>query len=138
MKILHVKIRNDHLLVASLESIQTAVRVFFEQVEISGVIFPAVRVEISKHAHARLFMDKNEPAKIAGKALNPRAHGKEIVIGAQIANLVLRERFLKPGVRFEARGAAAHIHVHYAQLAHVQIIHIHGGRHSDSPVNRTE
>ena len=43
-------------------------------------------------------------AEIAGKSLNSRAHGKEIVIRAQIVNLVFDERFLKR--RRARRGAS--------------------------------
>jgi hypothetical protein len=41
-EILHVKICDDHLLVAELECVEAAIRVFLEQVEVGGVVFPAV------------------------------------------------------------------------------------------------
>src|SRR5258708_17854054 len=63
-EILHVKVRDDHLLAAMLKGLQPAVRIFFEHKEIGGVVFPAVRVEISKQAHAGLFIDEKKPAKI--------------------------------------------------------------------------
>ena len=53
-------------------------------------------------------------------------------------NFVFRKRFLKSGVRVEARRAVAHIDVHDAEFAHIQIIHVHGGSHLDSPIDGTE
>ncbi len=41
-EILHVQIRDDHLLVPWLECVESAVRIFFEEVEIREVVFPAV------------------------------------------------------------------------------------------------
>src|SRR5713226_3606709 len=63
-EILHVKVRDDHLLAALVKRVQPAIRIFFKHIEIGGIVFPAVRVEISKQAHARLFIDEKESAKI--------------------------------------------------------------------------
>src|SRR5580692_3205013 len=137
-EILHIKIRDDHLLVPQLETVQAAVGVLFEKIEIGGVVFPAVRVKVSEKAYARLLVDKNKSAKIAGKTLDSRAHRKEIVVGTQIANLIFGGGLLQSGVRVESGRSLAHIDVHDADFAHVEIIHVYGGSHLDAPVDGPE
>ena len=95
-------------------------------------------MKISEQAHAGLLIDENKSAKIAGKFLNSRAHGKEIVIGAQIADFVFDEGFLQPRVRIQARGAVGHVDVDDAEFAHVQIIHVHRGSDANAPIDGPE
>jgi len=42
--------------------------IFVEQIEVCGVVFPAVGVQIAENAHARLLIHKKKSAEIARKS----------------------------------------------------------------------
>src|ERR1700752_3041459 len=137
-EILQIKIRNNHLLVPQPERVEAAVGVLLEEIEIRRVVLPAVRVQVSKKSQAGLLVDKNKSAKIAGKTLDSRSHRYEIVVRTQVANFVLHKCFLHSGVSINARRAFAHVHVHDADFARVQVVDVKRRRHSNSPIDRAE
>ncbi len=95
-------------------------------------------MQISEQAHAGLLIDKNKSAEIAGKFLNARANGEEIVIGTEIADFVFDEGFLKPRVRIQARRAVGHVDIDDAEFPRVQIIHVHRGSDANAPIDGPE
>src|SRR5207245_11055886 len=86
-EILPVKVGDDHLLMAPAERVQAAVGVLLEEMEIREVVLPAVRVQGAKDAHARLLLNEEEPAKVAAKPLDARAHREEVIVGADVPRL---------------------------------------------------
>ena len=75
-------------------SIQPAIRVFLEQIEIRRVVFDAVAVKIPENTKAGLLIDKKKAAEVSIELLNPGARRDEIVIGAQVVKFYFHERFL--------------------------------------------
>ena len=105
-EILQISVYNGDLLAAALECVQAAVGIFFEEIEVGGVVFDFVVVKIAEDADAGLFVLKEETAEVGVEFLSAGANGNEIVVRAEIAEFVLDEGFLKAKVRVEAIGAA--------------------------------
>jgi len=101
-EILQISVGNGDLLAAVLECVEAAVGIFFQEVKVGDVVFDFVVVEIAEDADAWLFVLKEETAEVGVEFLNAGANGNEIVVRAQIMNLVFGEGFLEAEVRIEA------------------------------------
>ena len=112
-------IRESDLLVAKREGIERAIGIFFEEIEIGGVVFEAIGAEIAEEPEARLLVDEQETAKIGVELLDAGTEAHEIIIRADIAELHLGERFLQPDVGVETVGAASHVWSDDAQFANI-------------------
>src|SRR5437879_13069833 len=106
--------------------------------EISEVVLPAVRVQVAKDAHARLLLNEEEPAKVAAKRLDARAHREKVIVGAEVPQLQLEKRLLQTGLGIQPVGAAAHINIDNAELARSDVVDVDRRRHPESPVNWPE
>src|SRR6202050_1370997 len=137
-EILLVDVREDDLLFSSAPGIQAAVGVLLKQVEVGQVVLPAVGIEVAEKTHTGLLVDEKKAPEIGVELLNARAHGNEVEVRAQVVDFYLSKEFLKAEVRVQARGAIAHVDIHYAELAHVEIVQADDGSHSNPPVHRTE
>ena len=138
-KILEIDIAENDLLMAAVESgVEAAVGIFFEEIEIGGVVFDAIAVQIAEDADGGLFIDEKKAAKIGVELLDAGAHGNEIVIGAQIGELYFHECFLKSDVGVEAVGAVSHIGADDAEFADMQIVEADFRSDANAPVDRFE
>ena len=137
-EILPVKVGDDHLLMAPAERVQAAVGVLLEEMEISEVVLPAVRVQVAKDAHARLLLNEEEPAKVAAKRLDARAHREKVIVGAEVPQLQLEKRLLQTGLGIQPVGAAAHINIDNAELPRRDVVDVDRRCHPQSPVNWPE
>src|SRR5271163_2506170 len=137
-KILPVCIGDNHLLISSRPGIEPAVGVLLEQIEVSQVVLPAIRIQIAEKSHAGLFVHEQKAPEIGVEFLNARANGHKIKIRAQVVNLHLAEQFLESDMVIKARGARAYVNVHDAELAHVEIVQADRRSHANPPVHRTE
>ena len=90
------------MLAAALEGVEAAVGIFFEEVKVGDVVFDFVVVKIAEDADAGLFVLKKETAEVGVEFLNAGTNRNEIVVHAQIVNLVFDEGFLQAEVRIEA------------------------------------
>ena len=91
-EILNVNVGDVDLLMARVESVQSAIGVFLEQVEPGGIPGDAVGVEIAEKADAGLFFGEEESAKVAGELLDSGANGNEIVVDAEVFESWLRRK----------------------------------------------
>src|SRR6476660_6000208 len=69
-KVLHVNIRDVDLLPPVLECVESAVRIFLEEVEPRQVVGDAIGAQISEDSYPRLLLRKQKAAKIARELLN--------------------------------------------------------------------
>src|SRR5208282_1669207 len=77
-EILPVEVHQNHLLLAECETVEPAVCVFFEQVEIHGIVLETIAAPISEEAQAGLIVDEEKTAEIGVELLDAGAHGNEI------------------------------------------------------------
>jgi len=63
-EILQISVGNGDLLAAAFERVDATVRIFFEEVKVSDVVFDFVVVEIAEDADAGLFVLKEETAEV--------------------------------------------------------------------------
>src|ERR1700727_1799756 len=64
-EILQINIAEHHLLVPPVEnSIQSAIGIFFQQIEIRRVVLNTVAMQISKNPQPRLLVNKKKPAEV--------------------------------------------------------------------------
>ena len=137
-KILNVKVGDHSLLVAVQEAVQSTVGVFFQEPEISRVVLQAIVIQIAKDAKAGLLLGEDEPAKVTGELLNAGAHRNEIVVRAEVGELLLHKRFLQADVGVGARNAFTHVNVDDPLLLHPELIDVEGGSEPDAPIHRLE
>ena len=84
-KVLFVEIGDDHLtMTGSKDSIQHAVRVLLQEVEIRHIPLNAIRIEIPEESNARFVISEDEAPEIAGKPLNPGSSGHEVKASADV------------------------------------------------------
>src|SRR3984885_5686954 len=65
-KSLYVRVRDVHLLPALVESVQAAVRVFFQKIKPREIVGQSIGTQVAKDSHARLRFGKKESAEVAG------------------------------------------------------------------------
>src|SRR6516165_994323 len=75
-----VQVGRIDLLATRPPAVQAAVGVLLQHVEVGQVVLKDVVVERAEQARAGLLIAKDEPAKIAGEALNADAQAGEIVV----------------------------------------------------------
>ncbi len=97
-EILQISVCEKDLLAAAFECVKAAVGIFFEEIEVGGVVFDLVVMKIAEDADARLFVLKEEAAEVGVEFLNAGANGNEIVVGTEVADFVLDEGFLETEV----------------------------------------
>src|SRR5579872_226533 len=134
-RVLNVDVSDINLLMARIERIQSAVRVFFQKIKVRQVVIDAVRAQISEQAYSRLLLGENKPAKIANELLDSCADGDEIKIRTQIVNLGLDKSFLQAGMRVETISPVANVNVDQPALAGLQEIEIEFRREANSEIN---
>ena len=138
-KILEIDIAENDLLMAAVEGgVEAAVGIFFEKIEIGGVVFDAVAVKIAEDADGGLFVDEKKSAKIGVELLDSGAHGNEIVVGAEIGKFYFHEGFLKADVGVEAVGAVSHVGADDAEFADVEIVEADFRSDANAPVDWLE
>src|SRR6185437_9966807 len=69
-----------NVLMARVETVETAVRVFLQHREVRAVELVTIIVERAKHARAEIVVGKNKTAEVGDERLDTSAHGNEIVI----------------------------------------------------------
>src|SRR6266446_397949 len=121
-EVLQVNAAEKDLLVAAVESVESAVGVFFNEVKIGEVVFDAIAVEVAEDAQGRFFVDKKKAAEVRVELLDASARGYEVVVGTEVMELHFDEGFLEADVMVEAVGAAAGIRADEAELADPQIV----------------
>src|SRR5579872_7307257 len=134
-RILNVDVSDINLLMARIEGVQTAVRVFFQKIKVRQVVIDPVRTQISEKPHSRLLFRENKSAKIAHELLNSCADRNEIKIRTQIVNLGLDKTFLQASVRVETIGPVANVNVDQSALAGLQKIEIEFWREANAEIN---
>ena len=82
--VLNIEVRHADLPISALEGVQTAVSVFFQQVEEGGVVLEAVGAQVAKDTNAILFIGKDEAAEVGGELLDSGADGDEIIVRAKV------------------------------------------------------
>src|SRR5215470_924004 len=123
---------------AAVESVQPAVGVLLQKEKVRGVVLHPVGVQVAEDAHAGLFLGKQQPAKVAAELLDAGTDGNEVVVGAEIGDLLFDERFLQSDVPVGTRCALTDIDVDDPALPRPQLIYVEGGREPDLPVDRLE
>src|SRR5829696_4902594 len=111
-----------NVLMARVEAIQTAVRVFLERREICGVELIPIVVESAKHARAEIVVGENKTAEIRNKRLNAGAYRNEIVVGVDVRQLHFAKRLFERGVPVSAIRAATNVDIDDAILTRIQIV----------------
>ncbi len=137
-KVLQIDVCQNDLLVAALESVEAAVGVLFQELEVGGVVFDAVTVRAAEDAQAGLLVDKEEPAEISVELLNAGSGGDEIVVVAEIVQLHFHKGFLEAEMVVKAVGAVTHVRADDAKLANVEIVETDLGGDADAPIDRLE
>ena len=84
-KILPVRIRNQHNLIAGIEFVQSGVAVLLTHIERGQIVLPSVIGIVAEKAGAQVDVVEDEAAKIAAERLVPESAGDEIVIIGQVA-----------------------------------------------------
>ena len=120
------------------KSIQSAIGVFFKHREIGGVVLISVGPQVAEDAQARLLIEENETAEIAIEGLDARSRGYEIVVVAQVRDLVFEKRLLQPHMRVQPGIAVPHVRVHHAGLFYMDVVDVDFRRDPDLPVDRLE
>src|ERR1051326_3741850 len=134
-EILPKDVGDVNVLMARVEAVQAAVRVFLEHREVRGVELHPVVVGAAENACAEVVVGKNEAAKVGNKRLNAGAHGDEIVIRVGVEEFHFAKRFFERRVPIGAVCAAAHVDVDDAVFTRVEIIrHAEGRRKLDRPI----
>src|SRR5580700_10059157 len=134
-KILEIDVSQYNLLMAALERVEPAVRVFLEKLKIHGVVLDAVALPIAKDAQAGLFIGKKKASEVGIELLNARASRDEIVVVAEVAELHFDKGFLQAGMIVKTVGAAAHVRAHDAKLANVEIVEAELRRDANTPID---
>ncbi len=138
-EVLNEVVHDAEVLLARIEQpVQPAIRVFLERTEVGGVELMPIGAQVAEQAEAELVVAEDEAAKVAGERLNARAGRQEVVMGAEIAQVVLDEELLKTHVAVETRGALAHVDVHDAGFLRVQVVEVEHRGDPELPVPRLE
>jgi len=137
-KVLDVEVAEDDLLIAACESVEPAVGIFLEQVEVGGVVFETIAAKIAKNANGGLFVYEYEATKIGVELLNSGTHGNKIVIGAEVVKFYFDKGFLQADVAIEASGARANVGADYTEFANVEVVEADFRGDADAPVDRLE
>ena len=99
---------------------------------------PAVVVVVAENAHPEIRVVENETAKIAHERLNAGAHGNEIVVVRQIAQMNFGERLLQRIEFLFASRPVLRIRIDDVPLLHVDVVVIVNGEKAQRPVDRLE
>src|SRR5688572_4303343 len=83
-EILPEDVGDVNVLMARVEAIQAAVRIFLEHRKVSGVELITIVVKGAKHARAEVVVRENETTKVGYKRLNTGAHRYEIVVRIEV------------------------------------------------------
>src|SRR5262249_7606913 len=118
------------------EGVQSAVGIFLEEIEVGGVVFETIGTEIAEEANAGLLVDEEKTAEVGVELLDAGADGDEIVIGAEVGEVVFTEELLKSEVSVEAIGAVADVWTNDAEFADLEIVEANFGRDANAPVDR--
>src|SRR5262249_54387923 len=73
-EVLDINVSNEHILIASLESIELAVRILLHHVEICSVVLDTIRFQISENTNPWLAIEENEAAEITVECLGSDTH----------------------------------------------------------------
>ena len=137
-EILQVNVAEKDLLVAAVESVESAVGVFFEEMEVGEIVFDAVAVKIPENSQGWFFVNKKKAAEVSVELLDAGTRGDEIVIRAKVVEFHLDESFLETNMVVEAVGAAPRIGPNEAELADSQIVDAELRSDSNAPMDRLE
>jgi hypothetical protein len=137
-EILDVDVGDVDLLVPAVHLVEAAVGVFLERVEDRRVVFDPARRERAEHADAGGLEHRDEAAEVRRELLDPGADRQEIIVMADVGQLLLEEELLDAEVVVEARVLAAHVRVHAVVFRQVHEVGAVGRREADAPVDRPE
>ena len=137
-QILSENVRDVNLLLAPAELVEVRVSVFLEHVEGGDVVLPAVVVVIAENTNAQVGVVENETAEIAHERLNAGAHGNEIVVVRQIAQMNFGERLLQ-SIEFPfASRPVLRIRIDDVSLLHGDVVMIVNSEKAQRPIDRLE
>ena len=94
-EILPVVIGENQVLAAVVECVERGVGVFFPLAEVHQVELIAIRELRAEEPDAAVHVGEQEPAEIGVERLGAGANREEVVIRAQVGELVLEERLLE-------------------------------------------
>src|SRR5947208_5715472 len=101
-QILTEHVSDVDILMAGVETVQTAIGVLLQHGKVSGVELDPIVVSRAEETKAKIVIRKNEPAKVRNEWLNTGAHGDEIIVCIHVPEFYFGERLLKRNVRIGA------------------------------------
>src|SRR5207245_1378748 len=109
-EVLEIHVAEKDLLVAAFEPVESAVGVFFEEMEVGEIVFNAIAVEVAEDSQGGFFVDKKKSAKVGVELLDAGARGDEIVIRAEVVEFHIDESLFDFTKKSRAaRARAAHV-----------------------------
>src|SRR6266699_2480377 len=98
-KVLTEHVSDVDILMAGVETVQTAVRVLLQHRKVSGIELNPIVVSRAKETKTKIVIRKNEAAKIGNERLNTSTHGDEIVVCIHVPKFYFAKCLLKRNVR---------------------------------------
>ena len=132
-------IQDAEVLAAGVEhAVQAAVGVLLERAKVDDVELVAVGAEIAEEPGAQVVVAEDEAAEVAGERLDADARRDEVVVGAQVAEVVLDEQLLEAHLAVQAGRALPDVDVDHAGVPGVEVVDVEDRGHTQLPVARPE
>src|SRR5262249_57593542 len=106
--------------------------------KVEGGELVMVGAEVTEDPRAQVLVDEDESAEVADELLDAQTSGGEVVVGREVAEVVLDEELGEADVLLVARGPLAHVGVDDAALVHLQEVEVEDAGGAKLPVARLE
>src|SRR5262249_13495541 len=120
------------------DAIQAAIGVLLERAKVHEVELIPVGAEVAEDAGAEVVVAEDEATEVAGKRLDAEARRDEVVVGAEVAEVVFDEQLLEAYLTVQPRRALPGVDVDDARVSSVEVVDVEHARHAYLPVARPE
>ena len=121
---------------AVIKRIQLTVGVLFRLIEEHQVVLMPIRLGRTEQTHAPVDVIKDKAPEVTHKRLRPRPDRDEVIVAAQIRQLVFNKPFIQRSAIAEASCPLPDIGIHDGQFLRIEVVHIEDWRQADLPVRR--
>src|ERR1041384_8167761 len=137
-EVLAVEVADQHVLVPRREGVQPAVGVLLQHAEEGQVELVAVGLQVAEDAHAAVDVVEDEAAEVADERLGAKGHRDEVVVGAEVGDLLLDEPLLHGAEGAQPVAALADVGADDAQLLADHAVEVERGGDLHAPIDWLE
>ena len=128
-------VHDAEVLAARVEdAIQPAIGVLLEGAKVDEVELITVGAQVAEDSGAESVVAEDEATEVAGERLDAETRRDEVVIGAEVAEVVFDEQLLEAHLTVQTRRALPDVDVHHAGVPGAEIVDVEDRRHAQLPV----